>query len=203
MPCYCLLKCAAENEILEIVMHLPLVRVFITTLILMLTAANPLAAEETAPALAETRWEIGAQGGFSFNDQDESFGQYEALVNYKLPWRWDLGSVGLGMRVISTLGTLHGGGDVGALGSLGLGFVLGDGHDLNLRIGSAATYMSEDEYGDEDLGTKFAFTSHIALTYRFWDELSARFRVQHMSNASLSDEKPGVNMIMFGLHYAF
>ena len=183
-------------------MHLPTVRLAITPLILILTVINPVAAD-TGSAPNETRWEIGAQAGPSFNDKDASFGQYEALLNYKLPWRWEVGFTHLGMRVISTLGSLHGGGDVGAIGSLGLGFVLGDGHDLNLRIGSAATYMTEDEYGDENLGTHFQFTSHIGLTYRFWDELSARFRVQHMSNAGLSDDNPGVNIIMFGLHYAF
>ena len=183
-------------------MKLPTVRLAIRVLILILTVVSPLAAEtESVPQ--ETRWEIGAQAGPSFNDKDASFGQYEALLNYKLPWRWDLASVGLGMRVISTLGSLHGGGDVGAIGSLGLGFVLGDGHDLNLRVGSAATYMTEDEYGDENLGTHFQFTSHIGVTYRFWNELSARFRVQHMSNAGLSDDNPGVNIFMFGLHYGF
>ncbi len=154
-------------------------------------------------ASEDTTWEVGAQAGPSFNDKDSSFGQYEALLNYRLPWRWDLGTVGLGMRVISTLGSLHGGGDVGAIGSLGLGFVLGDGHDLNLRVGSAATYITEDKYGNENLGTHFQFTSHIGVTYRFWNALSARFRVQHMSNAGLSDDNPGVNIIMFGLHYAF
>ncbi len=154
-------------------------------------------------AAEDNNWEVGFQAGPSFNNHDGAFGQYEALMNYRLPWRWDAGPVGLGMRVISTLGSLHGGGDVGAIGSLGLGFVLGDGHDLNLRIGSAATVMTEDKYGNEDLGTHFQFTSHIGVTYRFWNELSARVRVQHMSNAGLSDENPGVNIIMFGMHYAF
>ncbi|MDJ0855975.1 MAG: acyloxyacyl hydrolase, partial [Desulfobacterales bacterium] len=134
-------------------------------------------------AADDTNWEVGAQAGPSFNNHDGSFGQYEALLNYKLPWRWELDPISLGMRVISTFGSLHGGGDVGAIGSLGLGFVFGDGYDFNLRVGSAATYMTEDEYGNEDLGTHFQFTSHIGVTYRFWNELSARCRVQHMSNA--------------------
>ena len=108
-----------------------------------------------------------------------------------------------GMRVISTAGVLRGGGDSGAIGTLGLEFVLADGRDFNLRLGSAATGMTEDEYGDENLGTHFQFTSHIGVTYRFWDELSARVRVQHMSNAGLSDDNPGVNFVMFGLQYAF
>lgn len=185
-------------------MNLPLVRFVITTLILTLIVTVPLAAEETEPVSKENRWEVGAQGGFSFNDGDESFTQYETLLNYAPPWRWTIHDpITLGMRVTSTLGALKGGGETGAIGTLGLAFVLGDGHDFTVRAGSAATYMSKDEYGDEDLGTHFQFTSHLAVTYRFWDELSARVRVQHMSNASLSDENPGVNMMMFGLQYAF
>ncbi|MGD8243463.1 MAG: acyloxyacyl hydrolase [Desulfobacterales bacterium] len=175
----------------------PPVRLAIVALIIMLTFTDPLLAEET-------RSEIGAQGGASFNDGDESFTQYEALLNYVIPWRWTISDpITLGMRVTSTAGVLDGGGETGAIGSLGLAFVVGDGHDFTVRVGSAATLMSEDEYGDEDLGTLFSFTSHIGMTYRFWDQLSARVRVQHMSNASLSDENPGVNMIMVGLHYAF
>ncbi len=184
-------------------MKLMPVRVVVTALILILTTIAPLAAE-TGQTPDETHWEIGAQGGTSFNDKDESFKQYEALLNYKLPWKWELQEgIDLGMRVTSTAGVLDGGGETGAIASLGLAFVVADGRDFTVRVGSAGTIMSEDEYGDEDLGTLFSFTSHLCLSYRFWDELSARVRVQHMSNASLSDENPGVNMIMFGLHYAF
>lgn len=170
---------------------------------IMMMAAAPVTARADA-ATEEVRWEIGAQGGASFNDQDESFTQYEALLNYRLPWRWSIAEAfDLGMRVTSTAGVLRGGGESGGIGTLGLAFVFLDGRDFTVRIGSAATYMTKDEYGDEDLGTHFQFTSHLCVSYRFWDELSARVRVQHMSNASLSDENPGVNMLLFGLHYAF
>jgi hypothetical protein len=189
---------------LEKRMRLLPVRVFV----LLLTSVTMMAAAPAKPhadaATEETRWEIGAQGGFSFNDKDESFTQYEALLNYKLPWGWHIAEgFDLGMRVTSTAGVLDGGGESGFVGTMGLGFVFFDNRDLNVRIGSAATYLGKDVYGDEDLGTHFQFTSHLCVSYRFWDELSARVRVQHMSNASLSDENPGVNMLLFGLHYAF
>jgi hypothetical protein len=179
-------------------------RAFVLTLIFaVFMAAAPVTAHADA-ASDEDRWEIGVQGGASFNDQDESFTQYEALLNYRLPWRLNVAEAfDLGMRVTSTAGILKGGGESGGIGTLGLAFVFPEGRDFMVRIGSAATYMTKDEYGDEDLGTHFQFTSHLCVSYRFWDALSARVRVQHMSNASLSDENPGVNMLLFGLHYAF
>lgn len=179
------------------------VRVVIAFGILMLIATGPLVSGKSW-ASEELTWEVGAQGGASFNDGDESFTQYEALLNYILPWSWKWGGVlDVGTRVTSTLGILDGGGESGGVGTLGFDFVFGDTHDFTLRAGSAATYLTKDVFGDEDLGTHFQFTSHATLTYRFWNELSARVRVQHMSNASLSDENPGINMFMVGLHYAF
>ncbi|MBL0712827.1 MAG: acyloxyacyl hydrolase [Desulfosarcina sp.] len=166
-------------------------------------AGSPLAAG-TGQASEETQWEAGAQGGLSFNSKDESFTQYEALLNYKLPWRWKWdGVIDVGTRLTSSLGALRGGGETGAIGTLGFGFVFGDGHDFRVRAGSALTGMTKKQYGDEDFGTYFQFTSYIGMAYTFWDELSAHVRVQHMSNASLSGENPGLNMIMFGLSYAF
>ena len=173
-------------------------------LYLALTITLTLLSAGPARAAEENNWEIGAQGGASFNSKDESFTQYEALLNYRLPWRWGIADgFDLGMRVTSTAGVLDGGGESGGIGTLGLAFVFPDGRDFQVRVGSAATYMTKDVYGDEDLGTHFQFTSHLAVSYRFWDELSARVRVQHMSNAGLSDDNPGVNMLLFGLHYAF
>ncbi len=184
-------------------MNSSLSRVPLAGLAFLMIFAAPLTAKRGWAAEAN-HWEIGAQAGPSFNDGDESFSQYEALLNYIVPWRLNItGDVDLGLRITSTAGYLRGGGDSGAIGTLGLEFVLGHGNDFQVRFGSAATGITEDEYGDEDLGTHLQFTSHIGANYRFWDELSARVRIQHMSNASLSDENPGVNIIMFGLHYPF
>jgi hypothetical protein len=160
----------------------------------------------TAPglAVAAETWEIGAQGGTSINSKDESFTQYEVLLNRRLPWAWRWrGAVDVGTRLTGTLGVLRGGGETGTVGTVGFGFVFGEGHDFTLRAGSGLTAMSEDEYGDEDFGSHFQFTHHFGLSYRIWDNLSARVRVQHMSNAGLASENPGLNLLMFGLHYAF
>ncbi len=182
-------------------------RVRVLILIHIMLAVGPLAAPPAAfaeSAVDENRWEIGAQGGTSFSSSDERFVQHEALLNYKLPWSWQWGRFfDVGTRVISTAGRIHGGGEDTFIGSLGLGIVFFDRHRFNLRIGSAATYMDKKNYGDEDLGTKFQFTSHLGATCRLWKGLNARVRVQHMSNASLSDDNPGVNILMFGMHYEF
>ena len=185
-------------------MHRLPARVLVFILIFVMMGAAVPATTLAESATAETRWEIGGQGGFSFNDKDASFTQYEALLNYRLPWAWHIAEgFDLGMRATSTAGVLDGGGERGFVGTMGLAFVFFDNRDFNLRIGSAATYLGKDVYGDEDLGTHFQFTCHLCLSYQFLGELSARLRVQHMSNASLSDENPGVNMLLFGLHYAF
>jgi hypothetical protein len=65
--------------------------------------------------------------------------------------------------------------------------------------------LSDDNFGDKDLGAQFAFGDHIAAGIRFGDrhahELS--LKLQHFSNAGLRDENPGVNfgMVRYGYHF--
>jgi hypothetical protein len=174
--------------------------------VLVLSALAVVGVPGGAPhlAAAEASWEVGAQGGLSINSQDESFTQYEVLLNRRLPWRWKWGGIiDVGTRATGTLGVLRGGGDTGVIGTLGFGFVFGDGHDFAVRAGSALTGLGRDNFGDEDFGSRFQFTHHIGLSYRLGDQLFVRARVQHMSNAGLASENPGLNMVMFGLHYEF
>ena len=160
------------------------------------------------PARAgRTSWEAGLQAGASFNEEDESFHQYDLLASYGLPWSWQWGrAVQVDTRLTTVLGVLEGGGDAGLEASLGFEFVFGrasgDG-PFQLRAGSALTLLSEDEFGDEDFGGPLQFTHHISLHYWFLQNLSAVARVQHMSNGGIYDENPGLNMIMLALVYLF
>jgi hypothetical protein len=151
-------------------------------------------------------WEVGARGGFSFGDDHESFTQYEAFANSPLPWRWRWGGiVDVDTRLTSSLGVLHGGGEAGGLGTLGFGFVFGrnDG-PLEILAGSALTMLAGGHvYGEEDLGGPVQFTHHIGAAFRLHDNWSAILQVQHMSNAYLYDENPGINFMTFGLRYRF
>jgi len=147
--------------------------------------------------------EGGLRAGSSFNDEDESFNQYDMGVQYGLPWSWVWGdALQVDTNVATSIGVLEGGGDAGLVGSLGFEFVFGSARGkcpFQIRAGSALTLISEDQYGDEDLGGPVQFTHHISLHYWFLENLSAVARVQHMSNAGIYDENPGLDMIMLGL----
>lgn len=100
------------------------------------------------------KFDIGLQGGWSFENDDESFNQVDITAGYRLPWHWELGeTVDLGVRLNTSLGVLDGGGDTGVVGSLGLEAALGISPGLfEIRAGSAVALLSEEEYGEEDLG---------------------------------------------------
>jgi hypothetical protein len=153
----------------------------------------------------ETRWEVGVQGGWSFNDDEESFNQADITAAYRLPLQWQRWDVlNVSTRLTAMASVLEGGGDTGLLGTLGLELVIGLGESpFEFRTGGGATLMSRYKYGDEDFGGAFQFTSYIGLDYRFLDRLSAFARLQHMSNAGIYSENPGINMAMIGLRYAF
>jgi hypothetical protein len=69
----------------------------------------------------ETRWEVGAQGGWSYDDDEESFNQADIIVAYRLPLQWQRWDVlNVSTRLTAMAGVLDGGGDTGLLGTLGL-----------------------------------------------------------------------------------
>jgi hypothetical protein len=152
-------------------------------------------------------WEAGLRAGQSFNGGDEDFNQYDVGINYGLPWSWLWGQVVLvDTNLTTSVGVLDGGGDTGVAGSVGFEFVFSRaGRDcpFELRAGSALTLISDHEYGDEDLGGPVQFTHHISLHYWFLENLSAMARIQHMSNAWIYSENPGLDMVTLGLIYRF
>ena len=154
-----------------------------------------------------TSWETGLQAGTSFNDEDESFNQYDLYASFGLPWSWQWGqAIQVDTRLTTLLGVLDGGGDTGLAGSLGFEFVFASATGscpFELRAGSALTGLSEDEFGDEDFGGPLQFTHHISLYYWFLQNLSIVAKVQHMSNGGIYDENPGLNMAMLALVYRF
>ena len=74
-----------------------------------------------------------------------------------------------------------------------------------IEIGTAPTLVSEDELAESDIGGNFQFTSHVTVGTRFGrgDRWEAGVRVQHISNAGIEDENPGLNFVMFEVGYRF
>ncbi len=147
----------------------------------------------------------GVRGGLSANNDRQEFTQAEVFGNWNLPWNWDLGKKWrLQSRLDVSGGWLGDRGDDAAVGTLGPTLVLSRARlPLSLEGGSSPTLLSNHEFGSKSLGMDFQFTSHVGLNWDFARHWRLGYRFQHMSNAGLSSDNPGLNMHLFGLSYCF
>ena len=81
----------------------------------------------------------------------------------------------------------------------------GEGLQPFAEFGIGAHLHTEDGIGDENFDIPFAFGSHIGLGFRFGprSKYELMYRFQHLSNASLGDDNPGINFhtLSVGLHF--
>lgn len=146
---------------------------------------------------------VGARAGLTNSVAGEDFNLFEVTATYGLPWDWSLGSGWtLGTRLDTAIGALHGGGETGVVLSIGPALaVVHPGQRFALELGVSPTVLSRHEYGDADLGGKLQFTSFIGLSYRATERLEVNGRIQHLSNAGISDPNPGLDQIILGCRY--
>lgn len=74
-----------------------------------------------------------------------------------------------------------------------------------VEFGLGAHLHTDDAIGDKDFDIPFAFGSHIGGGIRFGDggRYELIYRFQHLSNASLGDDNPGINFHVVHLGYRF
>ena len=81
----------------------------------------------------------------------------------------------------------------------------GTGFQPFAEFGIGAHLHTEDSIGDENFDIPFAFGSHLGLGFRFGPRSKYEFlyRFQHLSNASLGDDNPGINfhVLSVGVHF--
>jgi len=152
----------------------------------------------SSPAIGLDLQELGLRAGISGHRSDEDFRQYEAFAIWNLPWGRRLGSDwALGTCLEANAGLLRGGGDSGLVGSIGPGlYFRGLNDQISVYLGVNPTIISKHEYGEEDLGGPFQFTSHIGIGLRFARQFAIGYRWQHMSNLVFYEENPGLNLHM-------
>lgn len=154
----------------------------------------------------ETDWiAVGLRAGLSTTDGSEDFKQYELFATYGLPWSWEL-TPGwfLSTRINLSAGALRGGGDTGFIGSAGPSITLSMVQDrILLDGGISAALLSEHKFGQENFGGPIQFISHVGISFKLSDNLGVGYRFQHMSNASIYDRNPGLELHMFELSYFF
>ena len=74
-----------------------------------------------------------------------------------------------------------------------------------LEFGVGAHLHTDDSIGDKDFDIPFAFGSHLGGGFRFGagQQYELLYRFQHLSNASLGDDNPGINFHVLYLGYQF
>lgn len=147
----------------------------------------------------------GARSGLSANRGRDEFHQVEFFGNWNLPWGWDLGKEWhLQSRLDLSAGWLGDSSQNAVVGTLGPTLVLGRTRwPVSLDGGFSPTYLSSHTFESKDLGTEIQFTSHVGLNWDFAAHWRFSYRFQHMSNADLARENPGLNMNMFAVSYVF
>lgn len=151
------------------------------------------------------KWNIvGLRAGMGDSRNDESFSQYEAYATLSLPWRWKSGNdwiigsfIGVNAGIITCEGTDF-------VGSVGPGvYILTPTERVAFSAGIFPTYLGRSIFGDEDFGDTYQFTSAVCVDLIFHQRWIIGYRFQHMSNAGISNENPGLNSHMIGLSYRF
>lgn len=121
---------------------------------------------------------------------------FAGVVAYDLPAIRFLRS----QRSELAFGTIYANGDWAAMVSGGPIWRLGDiaGSTWFVEFSINPTVLSRTHYDGEDMGSHFHFTTALALGRRFGN-WNVALRVQHTSNAGLSDANPGMDMVAVAL----
>jgi len=148
---------------------------------------------------------VGLRYGISTSKFGSQMMEGDTFVDFNLPWRWDLGKDwNLQTKLNCSAGGFGGGGERAFIGSVGPAVQLFPPHvPLSLEGGSSPTIMSEDQYGQFNMGTLFQFTSYIGLNLDITKHIRLGYRFQHISNAGMSQHNPGLNMNVVALSYVF
>jgi hypothetical protein len=170
-------------------------------LLLLLSIFSP-----QAGSAEETDWiAVGFRAGLSATHRNEDFKQYEVFATYGLPWSWGLAPGWfLSTRINLSAGALRGGGETGFIGSVGPSIALSMARGLILLDGGiSAALLSEHQFGREDFGGPIQFVSHVGISFKPGDNLGVGYRFQHMSNASIYNQNPGLELHLLELSYFF
>jgi len=148
---------------------------------------------------------IGIRSGFLALDRDEFFFEYEVFVSRRLtsPTSIPLGRT-LNINLDGSYGSLNAAGinsvNLILVPTFQIGIIE---HLLSVNIGTSAAFISEQHFGKENLGGHLQFVSHAGFVVRMTSEVGLTYRFQHMSNASLGDPNPGVDLHAVGVGYYF
>jgi hypothetical protein len=119
----------------------------------------------------------------------------EAFADWQIPGALALGG-GFALKgyVSSSLGWLGDDHNDTVTGSLGPSLRLRyEPLPVALVFGSAPTFLGRNHLGGRNLGCAFQFTSHVGLMWEVIPGWELGYRAQHISNAGIGSDNPGLN----------
>jgi hypothetical protein len=154
----------------------------------------------------QPNYSLGARTGIMVSgSMDTSFNLYEAIGSFRLPWSyaWDSGWL-LTSEVDITAGNLRASQDNGFIASAGpgIGVAIPQGW-MSFVLGLRVVYLNDYQFGGEDLGGNLSFVEELGVEFRIYSGLKAGYRFQHISNAGIYDNNPGLDMHILELRYRF
>lgn len=155
--------------------------------------------------VAASELSIGARTGFSAVERDGYFHLHEIYGSAALPWSWESATGwALATGVSAHAGLLRASQDNGFLGSVGPQFKLSRNNGrLSLVAGLRIAYMDDHNYNGNEQGGRLNFIEDIGLSYRLPWHFDIGYRFQHISNANLHSQNPGIDLHMFEISYRF
>jgi lipid A 3-O-deacylase len=147
--------------------------------------------------------ELGVRGGTDATGTARNYSAAELYLLYPLPWQWDALGGTLRPRLDGGVTWLESGGDHGGWLAAGADLIYSvNWLPLELEAGFRPAWLFETEYGREDFGGAMQFISHVGATLRI-APFALSYRFQHLSNAGIYAENPGLNLHLFGVGASF
>jgi hypothetical protein len=138
--------------------------------------------------------------------QPEAFQEYDAVVNFGLPWgRYSQSGWGAGTRLMASVGALRGVGETALVVSLIPVLALGsqDGR-LTLDMGIGGALLSKYRFGTQDYGGPFQFALTLGAGVPLYERLGLGYRFLHYSDAGVNgSHTTGADFHMVEFTYRF
>ncbi len=147
----------------------------------------------------------GLRYGFGTGSLGHDFQEAEAVADFTLPYKWDLGKTWeLKPRLELSLGSFGNDHKTAVIGSVGAMLSLAPAKSpVALEVGVAPTGLSEDEFVTRGVGSLFQIRSWFGLSWTIEQRIRVGYHFQHMSNGGLAGDNQGLNLHTFSVAYRF
>jgi len=182
-----------------------LLHLMLLGLLLCLLTPPPSRAEELRVLSLGVRGSVSAATVLG-DEAPEEYDAYEVALNVGFPWGlYSASGWGVGTRLLTSAGTLHGAGETALTLSLIPGFALGseDGR-FALDLGAGVAYLSRHRFGEQDFGGPFQFALTVGAGIPIYQQLGAGYRFMHYSDAGANGgDTTGADLHMVEIRFQF